>query len=70
MKTVASISFLNNHSLSMDMENIHQVEITHPMEVEAGLWTVSLMIRGDSGTVAIQLLADSPEKLLVKPATE
>ena len=70
MKTVASISFLDNHSLSMDMEAVHQVEITPPMEVEPGLWAASLLIRADSGSVAIQLLADDPSKLDVKTATE
>jgi len=70
MKTVASISFLDNHSLSMDMEAVHQIEITPPMEVDTGLWTASLLIRADSGTVAIQLLADDPTKLEIKTATE
>lgn len=70
MKTVASISFLDNHSLSMDVEAVHQVEITHPIEVDAGLWTASLLIRADSGTVAIQLLADDPDKLTVKSETD
>ena len=70
MKTVASISFLDNHSLSMDIEAVHQLEITHPIEVDTGLWTASLLIRADSGTVAIQLLADDPEKLAVKTASQ
>jgi len=69
MKTVASISFLDNHSLSMDVEAVHQVEISDPMEVDAGLWTASLLIRADSGTIAIQLLTDNPEKLVVKTAS-
>ncbi len=66
MKTVASISFLDNHSLSMDVEAVHQVEITLPIEIDSGLWTASLLVRADSGTVAIQLLADDPAKLVVK----
>ena len=70
MKTVASISFMDNHSLSMDVDAVHQIEITPPMEVEAGLWTASLLVRADSGTIAIQLLADDPGKLDVKTTEE
>ena len=40
------------------------------MEVEAGLWTASLLVRADSGTIAIQLLADDPGKLDVKTTEE
>ena len=63
MKTVASISFLDNHSLSMDVEAVQQIELTPPMELEPGLWTSSLLIRADSGTIAIQFLADSEDRL-------
>ena len=63
MKTVASISFLDNHSLSMDVEAVQKIELTPPMELEEGLWMSSLLIRADSGTVAIKLLAESPDRL-------
>jgi len=63
MKTVASISFLNNQSLSMDVDAVHQLELTRPMELDAGMWTANLLIRSEAGTIAIQLLADDPERL-------
>ena len=63
MKTVASISFLDNHSLSMDIEDVQVIEMTTPMELDTDLWTSSLLIRANTGTVAIQFLADSPERL-------
>ena len=70
MKTVASISFLDNHSLSMDVEDVRLIEITSPMEVEPGLWTASLLVRSETGTVALQLLTDDPDSLTVKEASE
>lgn len=69
-KTVAAISFLDNHSLSVDVENVRLIEKTHPVELDADLWTCNLLIRTDSGTVALQLLADTPEALMVKEALE
>lgn len=70
MKTVASISFLDNHSLSIDVESVHRIEKTHPVELEPGLWTCNLLIRAESGTVAVQLLAESADALIVKEALE
>ena len=70
MKTVASISFLNNQSLSMDVEDVRQMEMTHPMELDPGLWTANLLIRSEAGTLAIQLLADNPEALTIVEALE
>ena len=66
MKTVASISFLDNHSLSMDVEGVQNIEITRPMDLDAGLWTATLFIRAESGTIAIQLLTDDPDRLIPK----
>ena len=70
MKTVAAISFLDNHSLSVDVESVHLIEMTPPVELEAGLWTCNILIRAESGTVALQLLGKSAEALLIKSALE
>ncbi len=69
-KTVAAISFRDNHSLSMDVEAVSRIELTHPMRLEEGLWTCEMLIRSANGTVALQLLADAPEALRVSLADE
>ncbi|MBF0168060.1 MAG: hypothetical protein HQL45_10560 [Alphaproteobacteria bacterium] len=63
--TVASISFNNNHSISMDMEGISTIEVTEPLEVSPGNWASSLILRSIHGVVALQLLSDSHDKLTV-----
>lgn len=65
MKTVAAISFRDNHSLSMDVDSVSRIEVTRPSQIEDGLWYCELLIRSANGTVALQLLADDPEKLAV-----
>ncbi|MDA8230609.1 MAG: hypothetical protein M0006_04640 [Magnetospirillum sp.] len=65
MKTVAAISFLDNHSLSMDIEGVTSIDLGPPMPLEDGSWTREVLIRSANGTVALQLLADSPERLRV-----
>ncbi|MBI5165137.1 MAG: hypothetical protein HY985_14705 [Magnetospirillum sp.] len=65
MKTVAAISFRDNHSLSMDVEAVNRVEASAPIQIEDGTWSCELLIRSAYGTVALQLLADAPEKLRV-----
>ncbi|MGE5514181.1 MAG: hypothetical protein ACM31D_00010 [Bacteroidota bacterium] len=67
MKTVAAISFRDNHSVSMDVDGVNHVEATVPTQVEDGLWYCELLIRSANGTVALQLLADDPAKLRVVP---
>lgn len=62
MKTVASISFRDNKSISMDVENVNAIELGAPMEVEAGTWFCEMLIRTAHGTVAMQLTADDPAK--------
>jgi hypothetical protein len=62
-KTVASISFNSNHSISMDMESVTAIEVTEPLEVAPGNWACSLIVRSSNGVVALQLLADGRDKL-------
>lgn len=63
MKTVASISFLDNHSLTMDVESVTRIEITTPTEVEEGVWCCELLVRTVNGIVVLNMLADTPEQL-------
>ncbi len=68
-KTVAAISFRDNHSLSMDVEAVSRVEMTRPLQLDEGLWTCEMLIRSTNGTIALQLLADTPEALRVEQCT-
>lgn len=67
MKTVAAISFRDNHSISMDVDAVTQLTATVPTQLEDGLWYSELLVRSVNGTVALQLLADDPAKLKVEP---
>lgn len=67
MKTVAAISFRDNHSVSMDVEAVSRIEVSAPIRLEDGSWCCEMLVRSSHGTVALQLLADSPEKLKVEP---
>ncbi|MDO8605048.1 MAG: hypothetical protein Q7R40_00795 [Phaeospirillum sp.] len=62
---VAAISFNDNHSISMDVEGVTYVGTAAPIELDDGTWFVELLVRTDSGTIALQLVADSPEKLVI-----
>lgn len=66
MKTVAAISFRDNHSVSMDVEAVNRVETTIPVQLDETLWCCELLIRSANGTVALQLLSDDPNKLRVE----
>jgi hypothetical protein len=63
---VAAISFNDNHSLSMDVEDVGYIGAAHPIELEDGSWFLELLVRTGNGTIALQLVADSPEKLEIK----
>ena len=62
---LAAISFNDNHSISMDVEGVSYIGTAQPIQLEDGSWFMELLIRTSSGTVALQLVADSPEKLVV-----
>lgn len=66
MTTVASISFHNDKSVSMDIESVHCISITAPVELEDGSWACELIIRSANGTVALQLQAESADKVMVQ----
>jgi hypothetical protein len=63
MKTVAAISFRDNHSVSMDIEGVSRIESSVPMQVDGGVWCSEVLIRTANGTVALQLTASTPDKL-------
>jgi hypothetical protein len=63
MKTVAAISFLDNHSLSMDVEGVNKITLGAPIQLDEASWCCELLIRTTNGTVALQLVADSPDQL-------
>ncbi|HIJ62194.1 MAG TPA: hypothetical protein HPQ04_05820 [Rhodospirillaceae bacterium] len=65
-KTVASVSFLDNHSISMDMENVVGLSLGKPMEVEPGQWFSELIIRSQNGTLSVQMLSDAPDRFVVE----
>ncbi|CAA7622034.1 conserved hypothetical protein [Magnetospirillum sp. LM-5] len=65
MKTVAAISFRDNHSLSMDIEDVRRAEVTVPIQAQDGTWCCELLLRTAHGTVALQMTADEPEHLVV-----
>ena len=66
MKTVAAISFRDNHSLSMDVDGVSHLEVSKPIQLEDGTWCAEMLIHSANGTVALQLLADDPSKLEVR----
>lgn len=62
---VAAISFNDNHSISMDIEGVTHIGTATPLELDDGTWFLELLIRTNSGTIALQLVADTPEKLAI-----
>ena len=69
-KTVASVCFLDNHSISMDVEQVGSIEMGAPMQVDDGTWFCEMIIRSANGTLALQMLADSPERFAVQEQEE
>lgn len=61
-KTVASVSFHSNHNLSMDVDEVQGISIGAPMKVAEGQWFCEMIVRSANGTLAINMLADEPNK--------
>jgi hypothetical protein len=66
MKTVAAISFRDNQSLSMDIEDVRRAEVTAPIQTDDGIWCCELLVRTAHGTVALQMTASDPDRLIVR----
>ncbi len=62
---LAAISFNDNHGISMDVEGVTHIGASAPMEVGDGTWFMELLVRTASGTVALQLVAASPDRLAI-----
>ena len=69
-KTVASVSFLSDRTISMDVEQVTAIEIGEPMEVEPGSWFAEVIIRSGKGILSVQMLADSPERFRIQSPNE
>ncbi len=66
-KPVASVCFLDNRSISMDIESVIGIDVGTPMRLGDGEWFCELIVRSTNGTVALQLLADGPDRFAVRP---
>lgn len=66
MKTVAAISFRDNHSISMDVEAVSSIELGAPLELEDGTWFCEMIVRSGNGIISLQMLADDPERFAVQ----
>jgi hypothetical protein len=66
-KPVASVCFLDNRSISMDIEAVVGIDIGTPMCLGEGEWFCELIIRSTNGTVALQLLADNVDRFAIHP---
>lgn len=68
-KTVASVSFLDDRSISMDVEELQTIVMGTPFELDDGHWFCELLIRTAHGTLAIQMLADDKERFAIHAET-
>ncbi len=62
VKSVASVSFNDSRSISMDVEAVVGIELGSPIQIDDDQWVCELIVRSANGMVAIQMLADSPER--------
>lgn len=69
-KTVASVSFLSDRTISMDVEQVTAIELGEPMEVEPGSWFAELIIRSGNGILSVQMLTDDPSRFRVQTPNE
>lgn len=65
-KPVASVCFLDNRSISMDIETVVGIDVSAPMKLGEGEWFCELIVRSTNGTVALQMLADGPERFAIQ----
>ena len=63
---VAGISFNDNNGISMDLEGVTHIGTGAPMDLGDGRWFMELLVRTTTGIVALQLVSDSPDKLVVE----
>jgi hypothetical protein len=51
----------------MDIESVIGIDVGTPMRLGDGEWFCELIVRSTNGTVALQLLADGPDRFVLKP---
>ncbi len=65
-RAVAAITFNDNRSMSVDVESVTRIHSGQPMDVGDGEhWFLELIIRTETGTVALQLLSGDKDKLRI-----
>ncbi|MFA7428552.1 MAG: hypothetical protein WCZ23_00175 [Rhodospirillaceae bacterium] len=70
MKTVAAISFNSNHSISMDVEDVQAISMANPTKLDENQWACELVLHTANGNVAVQMLADSPDRFHVRESSD
>lgn len=65
MHTVASISFRDDHSLSMDVLDVSGLVMGPPVRLDDGTWAVELVVHTHAGKVSLQMTGDAPERFKV-----
>ncbi len=66
-KSVASMTFNDNRSMSVDIERVTRIHSGQPMDAGDGEhWFLELIVRTETGTVALQLLSSDRENLCIQ----
>ncbi|MCF8479023.1 MAG: hypothetical protein K9H25_01200 [Rhodospirillum sp.] len=65
MKTVASISFKDDHSLSLDVIDVTGIAMGGPLKIDDATWVVEMVVNTRSGKIALQMVGDSPDSFTV-----
>ncbi len=60
--TVASISFTSDRGISMDVEGVRGIAMGQPTRMDENVWCCDLIIRTDNGNIAMQMVAEAPER--------
>lgn len=69
-KTVAAISFNSNHSISMDVEDVQDISLGKPTQLDDNQWACELILHTANGNVAVQMLADDPDRFHIRENDE
>ncbi len=69
-KTVAAISFNSNHSISMDVEDVQDISLGKATQLDENQWACELILHTANGNVAVQMLADGPDRFHIRENDE
>lgn len=65
-KSVALMTFNDNRSMSVDVERVTRIPSGQPMDAGDGEhWFLELIVRTETGAVAVQLLSNDKENLRI-----